>query len=77
MRKRVGIRRRADVRKRTEIWKRIASAVSSFGSAKLSPIGLLILFVQLFIWFSELFLTNNIKTNKVVRKTFTRKLREL
>ena len=53
--------RRIEMGGRIEIRKRIASAVSSFGATRLSPIGLFLLFVGLFFWFSELFLTNNIK----------------
>ena len=61
------IRRIRFERRRTvKICKRIASAVSSFGVKRLSAIGIFVLFVHLFLWLSQLFLINNIKTNKVV-----------
>ena len=44
-----------------EIFKRLTSAVSSFNENRLSAIGLFFVFVHLFIWFTQLFLTNNIK----------------
>lgn len=52
------IRRR---RKRAGVFKGIVRALSSFGTKKLSAIGLFVMFVHLFIWIVELFLTNNIK----------------
>ena len=48
------------------IGKRVASVVSSLEVKRLSAISVFVLFVHLFIWIHELFLTNNIKTNKVV-----------
>lgn len=41
-----------------------------FKSKKLTPIGLLIICIQLFVWFNMLFMTNNIKTNKVSQIDF-------
>lgn len=41
----------------------------SFEVKKFSTITIFILFVHLFFWFTQLFLTNNIKTNKVVIDT--------
>ena len=55
--------------RRKTITKRIALAVRSFSADRLSAIGVFVVFVQLFIWINELFLTNNIKTNKVVSLT--------
>ena len=54
-------------RRTRELRKQIVSAVSSFGVRRLSAIGVFVLFVHLFFWIIQLFLTNNIKTNKVVR----------
>lgn len=57
---------------KAKILKRIGLAVSSFGSfsmKRLSAIAVFVLFVHFFIWFTQLFLTNNIKTNKVVIDT--------
>lgn len=49
------------------IRKRIALSVKSFGdSKKLSAIAIFALFVNQFIWITQVFLTNNVKTNKVV-----------
>ena len=48
----------------------IASIARSFRAKKLSAIGLFVLFVHLFLWLTRLFITNNIKTNKVVRPIF-------
>ena len=59
-------------RRRVGMMRRIFLVASSFGITRLSAIGFFVLFVQMFLWFSELFLTNNktnIKTNKVVRET--------
>ena len=52
--------------------KRIALALNSFELKRLSAMGLFVLFVHRFLWLTQLFLTNNIKTNKVV--SFERKL---
>ena len=52
-----------------KISKRIASVVGSFRTKQLSALGLFLLFVHLFLWIIQLFLTNNIKTNKVVVNT--------
>ena len=41
----------------------------SFGVKRLSAIGVFVLFIRLFLWVTQLFLTNNIKTNKVVVDT--------
>ena len=54
------------VRRRPKLFKRIASAWNSLGVKRLSAIGIFVLFVHQFIWVTQLFLTNNIKTNKVV-----------
>ena len=43
--------------------KKIFSALNSFSVTRLSAIGLFVLSTQLFLWFSELFLTNNIKVD--------------
>lgn len=48
-------------REAPKLTQRIASAVSNFGSSRLSAIGLFVLFVHLFLWQTQLFLTNNIK----------------
>ena len=56
-------------RKRAKIWKRVTWAVSKFQRKKLTAIGLFFLFIHLFLWLTRLFLTNNIKTNKVVVDT--------
>ena len=49
-------------RRGSKLSMRIASALSSFGhETRLSAIGLFLLSTQLFLWFSELFLTNNIQ----------------
>ena len=58
---------RSEERRAVKLSKRIAQAVNSFEVKRLSAIGLFVLFVHLFLWVTELFLTNNIKTNKVVR----------
>ena len=63
--KELGLRIRQ--RRPVELSKRITLAMSSFKMKQLSAIGLFVLFVHLFLWQTELFLTNNIKTNKVVR----------
>ena len=54
------------LRSRAKLSKRIASALNSFGVNRLSAIGIFVLFVHQFIWIGQLFLINNIKTNKVV-----------
>ena len=56
----------------TRIQERILGAFKSLGVPRLTAVGLFVLFFQLFLWFSQLFLTNNIKTNKVVRAFFWR-----
>lgn len=58
---------RFGARRTISVWKRIRSAIRSFVSNQLSAIGLFFVFVDLFIWVTQLFLTNNVKTNKVVR----------
>ena len=50
-----------------KITKKIALATNSFRTKRLSAIGMYFLFVRLFLWITQLFLINNIKTNKVVR----------
>ena len=45
---------------------RFTSTVSSFKLRRLSAIGMLALFVYLSLWLTQVFFTNNIKTNKVV-----------
>ena len=55
-------------RRKIKLSKRIALVVASFGVKRLSATGLFVLFVHLFLWLSQHFLTNNIKTNKVVRR---------
>lgn len=57
--------------KRIEITKRIALALGRFKSRRLSALGLFVIFVQQFLWQTQLFLTNNIKTNKVVSSIST------
>ena len=47
--------------------KRIALSLSKFQNKRRSAIGIYLLFVHLFLWVTQLFLVNNIKTNKVVR----------
>ena len=65
---------RFERRRTVKICKRIATATSSFRVKRLSAIGIFVLFVHLFLWVSQLFLINNIKTNKVVSsKTFNLK----
>ena len=54
------------------ISKRVALALGKFRIKRLSAIAIFVLFVQLFLWMTQLFLTNNIKTNKVVSvRTFS------
>ena len=57
-------------RRTVQLSKQIASAAASFEVTQLSAIGVFVLFVHLFVWVTRLFLTNNIKTNKVVRLSF-------
>ena len=54
-------------RRPVKISKRIALALRMFQNQKLSAVGIFVFFVYLFLWLTQLFLTNNIKTNKVVR----------
>ena len=54
---------------RVEIWEKVDRGLSNFGVSRLSAIGIFALFFSLFIWLTTLFITNNIKTNKVVRLT--------
>ena len=49
------------VRRTSKFSRRIVSALSSFGKKRLSAIGLFFVSVHLFIWITQLFLTNNIK----------------
>ena len=57
-----------------KVFDQLSSAVSSFRVKRLSAIGIFVLFVHLFLWITELFLTNNIKTNKVVSLSFQWKI---
>ena len=52
---------RRALRRIPKFWERIVSTVKSFGTTRLSAVGLFFLFVNLFIWVTQLFLTNNIK----------------
>ena len=52
-----------------EACKSIAVILTKFRNKTLSAIGIFFLFVHLFLWLTQLFLTNNIKTNKVVVDT--------
>lgn len=52
--------------RRSGIFKGIFRAMSSFGTSRLSAVGIFVLFSHLFVWIIQLFLTNNVKTNKVV-----------
>lgn len=51
---------------RMNILKQITSAMDKFQNKRLTAISLFLLFVHLFLWLTQLFLTNSIKTNKVV-----------
>ena len=62
-----GIRRS---REKAKSSKRIGAVVSSFGVKRLSAIGILMLFVQLFLWLVTLFVSNNIQTNIIVVSVF-------
>ena len=53
-------------RKIQKIPERIALIVRSFGVRRVSAIGVFVLFAHLFLWATQLFFTNSIKTNKVV-----------
>ena len=56
--------------KKKRLIKKLATILRLFFSGnKFFTIGVFFVFVLLFIWFSQLFLTNNIKTNKVHLKT--------
>lgn len=48
-------------RRTINVWRRIVSALSSFGMTRLSAVGIFVLYVHLFIWLTQLFLANNIK----------------
>lgn len=54
------------VQKKRKVFESIASISQDFALNKLSSIGLFLLFVKLFFWFSRLVITNNYKTSKVV-----------
>lgn len=61
------------IRGASKLRKRIAFAVRSFGVKRLSGIAskfpavaLFMLFVHLFVWFTQHFLINNLQTNQVV-----------
>ena len=58
---RLGGRRRI-----VKLSRRFALTLSKFQKRTLSAIGVFVLFTHLFLWLTQLFLTNNIKTNKVV-----------
>lgn len=62
--------------RRIEISKRIALALGRFQSKRLSAIAVFVLFVHIFIWQTQLFLANNIKTNKVVRSVLKNEIPE-
>ena len=64
-------------RRTIQISKRIALALSKFRNKTLTAIGIFVLCAQLFLWLTQLFLTNNIKTNKVVRKNLNFKSFEI
>lgn len=64
-------------RRPVKISKRIALALRRFQNKKLSAVGIFVFFVYLFLWLTQLFLTNNIKTNKVVRKNLNFKSFEI
>ena len=53
-------------RTKIKLSKRIALTLNKFQKRTLSAIGVFVLFTHLFLWLTQLFLTNNIKTNKVV-----------
>ena len=53
-----------------KLQKKFAIVLSQFGMNRLSAIGIFVLSFNLFLWLAELFLTNNIKTNKVVGHFF-------
>ena len=57
---------RLERRRTARIGEKIKSAFGNFGVTRLSAMGLFALFVHLFLWLTQLLLTNNIKTNKVV-----------
>ena len=61
----------------TKISKAIASTVASLGMNQLSAIGIFVLFVNQYLWLAELFITNNVKTNKVVRLSLKIKISKL
>ena len=58
---------RFGVSKKIQASKWISSALSNFKVKHLCAVGVFVLFIHLFLWLNQLFLTNNIKTNKVVR----------
>lgn len=60
-------RRRFGGRGTVRLSQRIASVARSFEMKRFSTIGVFVLFVHLFLFITEHFLTNNIQTNKVVR----------
>lgn len=47
------------------------AALGSFRGNRLSTIGVFVLCTHVFLWLTQLFLTNNIKTNKVVKHLST------
>ena len=52
-----------------EISKRIALLLGKFRKERFTAVGLFVAAIHLFLWWTILFLTNNIKTNKVVVDT--------
>ena len=52
-----------------KIRKEIAVILNKFKNKRLSGIGVFFLFIHLFLWFTQLFLTGNMKTKKVVVDT--------
>ena len=55
--------------KRENIYSRLSILSKHLSRSKLWPIKMIFLFLILFFWYTRLFLTNNIKTNKVVVDT--------
>ena len=55
--------------KRENIYSRLTILSKHLSSSKLWPIKMVLLFLTLYFWYTQLFLTNNIKTNKVVVDT--------
>ena len=59
-------RRRRMIKRRKSFFKKILTTFRSFNQTnKFTPICLFFIFLHMFFWFTQLFLVNNIKTNKV------------